>query len=451
MPDTLSDKIEGDIDPQEPDKTSLSTDEQAYQSKSYRNFVLGILTLVYVFSFVDRQIVNILGSYIIEDLGLSDTQFGALSGIAFATIFVTFGIPLARWADVGIRRNVIAVSLVTWSVMTALCGSAQNFLQLFAARAGVGIGEAGCSPPSHSMISDIFSAKERSTALSIYSLGVYGGLLIGFTAGGYLASYYGWRMTFVVVGLPGVALAIFVRIFIKEPPRGMAENRKDNVEVPTFTSVLKLLWQRASFKHIAIGCGLHTFVGYGFGSFMPIFLTRVHHVPIESIGLWLGLVLGLGGMLGTFAGGYLSDKLSNKTGDVRWQIRVPMLSTLVAIPFYWVTFLYMDNGFGAVLSWFIPSCIGGMFLGPCISMTHGMVGLRMRALASAILFFALNLIGLGLGPLFTGFLSDVLKPQFGEESIRYAMASVVFVNVWCAYHYYLALPTLKSDLENAPE
>lgn len=212
----------------------------AYESTSYRYFVLGTLTLVYVFNFIDRQVVNILGQYIIDDLGLSDAQFGALSGIAFAAIYATVGIPIARWADVGVRRNVIAISLTIWSGMTAVCGLTQNFWQMLLARAGVGIGEAGGSPPAHSMISDIFPANERSTALSIYSMGVYGGILVGYVAGGYLASAFSWRVAFIVVGLPGVLLALFLRAFVKEPPRGLAEARHDNKAV-SFGSVLALL------------------------------------------------------------------------------------------------------------------------------------------------------------------------------------------------------------------
>lgn len=429
--------------------TSLS--DQVYQSKRYRYSVLAVLTLVYLFSFVDRQIINILGSYIIEDLGLSDAQFGMLTGIAFAAVYVTVGIPVARLADSGVRRNVVTVSLGIWSIMTAMCGAAQNFWQLFLARAGVGIGEAGCSPPSHSMISDIFPANERSTALATYSLGVYGGSLVGYMLGGYLAAEYSWRIAFVTVGLPGVLLAIFMHFYVKEPPRGMAEKRKAEAVPPAFLSVLGFLWSRPSFKHIAFGCALHAFVSYGLGSFNPIFLVRIHQMPIGEIGIWLGLVAGIAGMIGAFGGGYLADKLTNKTGDVDWQIRVPLYSTLVTIPFLLVAYLYMDNAYSSIIAMIIPYIAGGMFLAPCISMTHGLVSLRMRALASAILFLVLNLVGLGLGPLATGVLSDYLRPEFGDASIRYALALMVMVNLWCALHYLFSMKTLKEDLAKAPE
>lgn len=427
----------------------LQRAREAYQRPGYRNFVLGLLTVVYVSNFLDRQIVNILGPAMIADLGLSDVQFGMLSGIAFALIYSTLGMPIARWADGGVRRNVIALAVAIWSAMTALCGSAQNFWQMFLMRAGVGIGEAGGSPPSHSIISDIFPANQRATALSIYSLGVYGGSLIGLIAGGYLVSELGWRMTFVVVGLPGLLLAILVRSFVYEPPRGLAEARSD-VQPATFVSVLKVLWSRKSFPHIALGCALHAFANYGLASFMPIFLTRVHEMPIARIGLVYGFVAGVGGMLGTYGGGFLSDKLANRYNESRWYIWVPLISVIVVVPFYGFTLMLAPTGFIAAISYFIPAVVAGMYLGPSLATTHGLVGLRMRAQASAILFFVLNLIGLGLGPMTTGLLSDFLRPEYGDLSIRYALMTVVMVNIWCATHYYMATRTLREDLARAP-
>jgi MFS family permease len=268
---------------------------KAYQKKSYRYYALAVLTLIYVFNFVDRQIIVILSEYIIEDLDLTLTQYGMLSGIAFAAIYCVFGIPIARIADKGKRRNVIAVSVTVWSLFTALCGSAQNFWQLFAARFGVGIGEAGGSPPAHSMVSDIFPVSERATALSIYSLGVYGGILVGYVGGAYLVQWFDWRVAFVVVGLPGVLLAILLRLTVLEPPRGFSEARSDTEET-SFKEVLALLWSRKAFRHLSFACALHAFVTYGVGNFMVIFLSRVHDMPTIDIGKYYGLVAGIGGL-----------------------------------------------------------------------------------------------------------------------------------------------------------
>ncbi|MDX1405591.1 MAG: MFS transporter [Woeseiaceae bacterium] len=427
----------------------LQRAKDAYAKPGYRNFVLGLLTVVYVFNFIDRQIVNILGEAIVRDLDLSDLQFGLLSGIAFAAIYATLGMPIARWADAGVRRNVISLAVAVWSSMTMLCGAAQNFWQLFLARAGVGVGEAGGSPPAHSIISDVFPANKRATALSIYSMGIYGGVLVGYVAGGYLASEFSWRVAFVVAGAPGILLALMVRYLVHEPPRGLSELRQD-VEPAAFATVVNILWRSRTFRHMSFACALHAFVTYGLGAFLPIFLMRVHAMPIQQVGAILGLVAGVGGLIGMFAGGFLSDHLANRFNDSRWHIWVPLISTLVAIPFYWFSLIFASTGVAAAVSWFVPSVIAGMFLGPCLSLTHSLVGLRMRSQASAIMLFVLNLIGLGIGPTAVGALSDYLRPEYGDLSIRYALVIMVLVNIWCAAHYHFATRTLQADLANAP-
>ena len=427
----------------------LTAAAKAYQNPYYRYLVLGILTAAYVSNFVDRQVINVLAQYIIEDLQISDGQFGMLSGLAFALIYTTLGIPIARLADISNRRNIIAISITIWSVMTAVCGAAQNFAQLFMARFGVGVGEAGGSPPAHSIVSDIFPAHQRATALSIYSLGVYGGILVGTVGGAYLVRYFDWRTAFVVVAIPGIFLAALVRFVIKEPPRGMAESRKD-VAPPGFLRVLSFLWERKSFRHLSFACALHAFVTYGVGNFMPLFLGRVHDMPIIDVGWYYGLIAGIGGLAGTFFGGWMSDRISNKTGDKTWYVWIPFISTVLAIPFALITFLVMPTGVTAAFSYLLPVFFGGWYLAPCIASTHFLVGIRMRAMASAILLFMLNLIGLGLGPMLTGFVSDYLTPSLGTDALRYAMSVTVMVNCWCALHYYLAARTIRADFDRAP-
>lgn len=334
--------------------------------------------------------------------------------------------------------------------MTALCGAAQNFVQLFMARFGVGIGEAGGSPPAHSIVSDIFPAAQRATALSVYSLGVYGGILVGTVGGAYLVQYFDWRTAFVVVAIPGLFLAVLVRFVIKEPPRGMAESRKD-VAPPGFLRVLHFLWERKSFRHLSFACALHAFVTYGMGNFMPLFLGRVHGMPILDVGLYYGLIAGIGGLAGTFFGGWMSDRMANKTGDKTWYIWIPFISTVLAIPLGLITFLVMPNGYTAAFSYLLPVFCGGWYLAPCIASTHFLVGIRMRAMASAILLFMLNLIGLGLGPMLTGFMSDFFEPSYGSDSLRYAMSITLMVNVWCAFHYWKATRTIRADFDRAPD
>lgn len=423
---------------------------KAYQNPYYRYLVLGILTAAYVSNFVDRQVINVLAQFIIDDLQISDGQFGMLSGLAFALIYTTLGIPIARLADISNRRNIIAISITIWSIMTALCGAANSFFQLFMARFGVGVGEAGGSPPSHSIVSDIFPAEQRATALSIYSLGVYGGILVGTVGGAYLVQYFDWRTAFVVVAIPGIFLALLVRFVIKEPPRGMAEARKD-VAPPGFLRVLHFLWERKSFRHLSFACALHAFVTYGMGNFMPLFLGRVHGMPILDVGWYYGLIAGIGGLAGTFFGGWMSDRMANKTGDKTWYVWIPFISTLAAIPLGLITFLAMPNGYTAAFSYFLPVFCGGWYLAPCIASTHFLVGIRMRAMASAILLFMLNLIGLGLGPMLTGFMSDFFEPSYGSDSLRYAMSITLLVNFWCAFHYWKASRTIAADFDRAPD
>lgn len=261
--------------------------------------------------------------------------------------------------------------------------------------------------------------------------------------------WFDWRVAFVVVGLPGVLLAILLRLTVLEPSRGFSEARSDTEET-SFKEVLALLWSRKAFRHLSFACALHAFVTYGVGNFMVIFLSRVHDMPTIDIGKYYGLVAGIGGLAGTLAGGWLSDTMANKTNNKNWYIWIPFISTIAAIPFALVTFLVMDNGMSATLSWVIPVFFGGFYLAPCIAVTHGMVGLRIRALSSAVLFFVLNLIGLGLGSILTGWAADMLEPKYATDAIRYALSLTIMVKVWCAFHYYMCTRTLKHSLDNAP-
>ncbi len=418
-------------------------------SRAYRYYTLAILTSVYIFNFIDRQILVILQEDIKAELLLSDTQLGLLSGLSFAIFYVTFGIPIARWADRGVRRNIVALAIGTWSLMTALCGLVTNYSQLLAARIGVGVGEAGGSPPAHSMISDLFPPHERATALSIYSMGINFGILFGFVIGGWVNDFFGWRNVFFVIGAPGILMALVVRFSIREPRRGEAEKIAKVADAPPVRDVLKLLWSRRSFRHMALASGLHAFVGYGVGQWIASFFIRTYELSSTGeIATWLGIISGTAGAAGTFCGGYFADKLGKQ--DARWYIWVPGLATILAVPFSLTVYL-INNYYVALSIYLIPVFLGAMFLGPTLAMTHGIVSLRMRALASAILFFVLNLIGLGLGPLITGMISDLLQPSYGDQALRYALVIVVLLYVWCAFHYLMAGKTIREDLARAPK
>ena len=419
-----------------------------YENKSYGYFVLGVLTTVYSFNFIDRQLLVILQESIKAEMGLSDTQLGLLSGFSFAIFYVSFGIPLAKLADSWIRRDVIVISLTIWSSMTAVSGFAQNFIHLLLARIGVAIGEAGGSPPAHAMVSDIFNQQQRATALAIYSTGINIGILFGFLLGGWINEFYGWRIAFLVVGLPGIALAIFLKLAVAEPTRGMAEEKVDEGSAPKLNETLKLLWSRKSFRHLSIACGIHAFVSYGAGNFIPSLFLRLHDIETGELGTWLALSSVAGG-IGTFMGGYLSDRLGKQ--DPRWYQWVPAITTLIYLPF--TLFIYLtDQTYLALMTTFITGMLFNAYLAPNLAITHSLVGLRMRAMSSAILFFILNFIGLGFGPMVIGFVSDMINPTYGIESIRYALLIVIPIStIWSATHYFIAARHIRSDLELAPK
>ncbi|MEN8160932.1 MAG: MFS transporter [Myxococcota bacterium] len=417
-------------------------------SRAYTRYALGLLLLVYVVNFLDRQVVAILLQAIKEDLQLSDTQLGAFSGIAFALLYSTLGIPIAQWADRGVRRSIISLAMLTWSGMTALQGLATGFWTLVAARVGVGVGEAGCSPPAHSIIADLFAPTRRATALSIYALGIPIGGAIGLAGGGWLRETFDWRIALMIVGVPGIVLAVLVRLTLREPTRGYWEGgRTEAAPPPPLAEVARVLRMRRSFVHMALAGALHAFYGYGAAAFNPAFLERVHELGALEIGLWLGVIAATAGAAGTFLGGWLTDRLS--TRDARWYAWLPAWGTIAGVPLVCLFYLWQDGREALALA-ALPALVGGLYLGPTFAMTQALVPPRMRAQAAAILLLVMNLIGLGLGPQFVGMLSDWLAPSTGVESIRWALLWTIVVGaLWSAVHYFRAARTLTEDLRAA--
>jgi predicted MFS family arabinose efflux permease len=421
---------------------SKSPIEQDF-SPGYKRFALAMLTAVYALNFIDRQILVILQEPIKAEMGLSDAQLGLLSGFAFAVIYVTAGIPIAYWADRGNRRNIVSLAVTVWSGMTAVSGLAQNFSHLLLARIGVGLGEAGGSPPAHSMISDYYPPAQRATALSIYSTGIYAGILVGFMFGGVLAEAFGWRTAFMVVGIPGVLFGLFLRFALKEPARGRWEPPGEGGSRPGLKQTLALLRNRPSFWYLALGSAFISYVSYGNGNFIPSFLIRNHGMSIAEVGTALALVSGLSGAIGTFLGGYLGDKYGAK--DMRWYLWIPMLGILLAyIPYSFM--LVTEHTMLGLSVLFFALILNTFFLGPCIAMSHTMVAPAMRALTSAALFFVINMIGLGLGPFLTGLVSDLLVPAYGDQALRYSMLITTQVSLLAVLMFALAAKHLRTDL-----
>jgi MFS family permease len=424
---------------------SESRPEPLY-TRGYAQYVLGVLVTVYIFNFIDRQILAILAQSIKVELELSDTAIGALSGMAFGIFYATLGIPIARLADRHSRVNVISVCLAIWSAMTALSGLAMNYWQLLIARIGVGIGEAGGSPPSHSILADYFAPEKRSTALGVYALGIPVGILFGNLAGGWINEFFGWRNAFLVVGIPGVLLAILLKLTVKEPPRGYSEGRvPTTVEVPFF-SVLKTMWGHKSFRQLSLGAATQAFVGYGSIAWMPAFLIRTHDMSSGQVGTALGFIIGIAGGLGTFFGGVICDRLAIR--NIKWYMWLPALGFLLAVPFGAGVFL-TDSLYVALALYCVPVFLVNLYTGPTFGMTQSLAPLAMRAAASALLLFIINIIGLVFGPTTVGVISDLLHNSWQlteSESLRWALFGTNFIYLISFMNYYLASRNLEGDL-----
>jgi len=412
-------------------------------SRGQAHYALGLLVAVYVFNFVDRNVFTILARPIQEELGISDSLLGVLLGPAFGVFYIVAGLPLGRLADRVARRSVIAVGLTFWSMITALTGLVQNATQLALARIGVAVGESCSAPAGHSLISDFYPPERRTTAMGFYNLGASLGILVGLAAGGLLRDELGWRNAFLLVGPPGILVALLVRWTMTEPPRGLADGRSDSGVPPTIREVAKHLFRTTTFRHLTMVAALYGMTSYAMTSWAALFVERVHGGSAANIGIWLGLALGLGGAFGSVASAWLCDRLGQS--DVRWQLRIPAISGLLLVPAT-LGFAFWPTRTGALIAFVPAALLNTVFANPLYTMTQGLATLRMRALASAVILFVLNLVGQGLGPLLIGVLNDALAPVYGPMAIRYSLAIVGTFNVWGAVHCWLATRALRADL-----
>ncbi|NOT40256.1 MAG: MFS transporter [Alphaproteobacteria bacterium] len=418
----------------------LSTFDKAY--------VLVLLLLVYISNYADRILLGILLPSIKAEFNLTDTELGFLHGTAFAIFYATLGVPIAIYADRGNRKLVIVAATAMWSAMTALCGAAQSYWQLVAYRIGVGVGEAGSNPPSHAIISDLFSLKYRGTALAIFSQGVSLGIVVGLYGGAQIAEAYGWRYAFYALGLPGLLIALLVLLTMVEPKRGASDGHALTGDAPPFWSTVRFIFSQRSMIHILTGATLTTIVGYSGVLWWPSFIMRSHGLSPADMSVFLSLVFGLGTGFGIFLGGFLSDFFGRR--DVKLMPRVVTIALLLGLPFGAAIYLVDDSTMVFLLIG-IPAATGGMYLGPTIAMVQSLVGVRMRTVASAIFLFIINLIGMGLGSLVIGAMSDGLTPQLGQDALRYTLLIVMVFNLWAAYHYWHAGRFMEADLKRAAE
>jgi predicted MFS family arabinose efflux permease len=446
---------------------------QGHGSKSYRAYVLGVFVIIYTFNFIDRLLVSIVQESIREDFGVSNLLLGLLGGPVFAILYTLLGIPIARVAERANRITIVSVGAALWSIMTAACGFAGNFAQLALARLGVGIGEAACTPASQSAISDYFPADRRASALAIYSLGIPIGSALAAVGGGWLVAHFDWRTAFWMLGAPGVAAALLLKLTVKEPPRSGAQ-----ASPPRFGETLKALASKQSFWHIAVGGALISFVGYGSSQFLVSHMVRNYDLgatlpeEIAHASYALGAIAGISTGLGTFLGGFLSDRLAPRRPRVyAW---LPALGMAIAVPLYIASFLQTNFTLAFVFLMIAP-IFHYQYLGPMYAVTHAVVSPLQRATATAILLLVVNLIGYGLGPPFVGaandfFASNILRDASAGaltladcdprsvasenaamcaaaqgQGLRYALGVTIAVLAWGGLHFLLAGRTLLRD------
>jgi predicted MFS family arabinose efflux permease len=397
---------------------------------AYSYYVLTMLALVNMINYVDRNILSVLIGPIKQEFQVSDEAMGLLTGLAFMIVHCLFGLPLARIADRTSRRTVVAVGVAVWSAMTAVMGLAASFGQLLVLRMGVGIGEAAGAPPSHSLLSDYFPPEKRATALSLFGMGVYGGTMFGYFAAGWLGETFGWRMAFVAVGLPGLALAALVGTTVREPARAAP------VSDESILFVLRYLLSRPAFVFLMAAASFHAIAAYAAIVWTPTFYGRVHGLSLSQIGLWLGLVSGIGGALGALGGGLLSDRLGGK--DKRWYAWVAAGVALLASPASLVVYRLTDSSRTSLFAYFGFILLIGAYNGPLHAMNQFLAKPRMRSMSVAIQLLIVNLVGGVIGPWAIGRACDVLRPEYGEAGIRHAMAFTVGVCTIVASLFYLA-------------
>jgi predicted MFS family arabinose efflux permease len=413
----------------------------------YAWYVVAVLTLVSIVSYVDRMALAALAPLVQRDLNLSDTQLGLLTGLAFSLFYAVCGIPIARWADRSVRRNIIALALTTWSVMTASSGAASSFWHMFVARVGIGAGESGCLPPAQSIICDYVPVRRRAGVFAIHNVGNYAGMLVGLVVASWLGELIGWRWTFLALGVPGIALAVVVRLTLREPVRGALDvHQESTAPKPSLASTIALLWRCKTYRLLLLFYVLNGFVQYGLIQWWPSFYSRVFGLNLASIGLYLGLAVGGGAALGSLTGGFIAQVAARR--DIRLPLKISAAITCLAVP-------------TALLSLFFPSAAGSIVLvalttffwsisnGPVIATAVSVVAPSMRATSTSFIIFSTSVVGFGLGPLCVGILSDALTPSLGAEALRYAFLVPIGILPGMAIALYAAAHSSAQDLKAA--
>jgi MFS family permease len=413
-------------------------------SESYRRYVLALMTIVMTLNFVDRNLMVLLLQPIKDDLNLSDTQLGFLTGMAFAAFYAIVGIPIARLADRGDRVTITSIAIGLWSVTVMSCLLITNFAQLIAARVGASIGESGCMPPTYSLLGDYFpAAGERTKAVAIYWLGNPLSSLFSFIVGGYLNAHLGWRMTFFIMGIPGLLVAALFKRTIREPRMLVTSAAGAGLQLPRMTEVLATLWRQRSSRHLIAGMILLFTLGLGLAPWYGAFMIRSHGMHTTELGVWLGLIFGIGGTAGTWLGGYVASHWF--ANNERAQMRLCSIMIISTVPGY-ALFLLLPQRDCALIALFPSSVVFTFSLGPAFALLQRSVRNEMRATTLAVVMLLANLIGMGIGPQIVGILSDLLMPRLGNDSLRYAMLAMFSTAFWAAYHFWQIGKAAREDV-----
>lgn len=413
--------------------TAASSPVASTQALQGYRTALTLLVLAYTLSISDRMILSILFPDIKAEFGLSDAQLGLLGGISFALFYATMGLPIARLSDQYSRKRIIIASLLVFSVMTALGGVATGFISLLLFRIGVGIGEAGVNPASHSIIADYFPPQRRALAMATLMLGGSLGMMLGFVGGGYIAEAYGWRIALVAVGAPGLLLALVMAKLLKEPDRGSFETQAPAPPPPIRTTAAAM-WANPAMRHLIAGAVVAGLMSYGLTQWLPTFFIRTHSLSQSETGMLMAGVFGILGAIGALMAGKLFDRLSIRGFQYgMWMLAIVPFFTM---PFFIMGLLAEDLSTAIVL-FIIPGFAGNYALGPTLAMVQTLSPVNMRAVSAAIMMLFINLIGMGLGPLLVGVLSDLLSPRYGDDALSVALAYFTLVGLWGAVHFWL--------------
>lgn len=413
-------------------------------SAQYVWYVILLLSVVNIFNYMDRMALAVLAPLIKIDLQLSDAHLGLLTGFAFAFFYALCGIPIARWADRGIRRDIIVFALTVWSVMTALSGAAQNFWHLLLARVGLGAGEAGCLPPAQSIICDYVPLERRSGVYAVHTFGLYAGMMLGMVLAGWLGEIIGWRWTFALLGLPGIALALLVRLTLREPTRGRFDAIETIQTKTSFGGIIEILWRCRTYRMLAIFLTLNGFVQFGFNQWWPSFYARIFRLSLSSAGINLGFAIGAGSGIGILVGGLLANRIAMK--DIRLPLMVGAAATCMAMPAVLGSILVSSASLSLFLV-FLTTLFWAISNGPVVAAVYSVSRPDMRATAGTITIFFTSVLGFGLGPFCVGLLSDILAPPFGVKSLRYALLVPACLLPLVALALYRASRHLPNDLK----